>query len=184
MTEVTAGLSHAILSCRDLPRMLDFYVDELGFTVTDRGDLGDALGGGEVAFLALDPSAAHHNLGLLSGRDADSTESALNHLAFQLPDLSAWRKKVEAVERSSSATQVGHINHCISWSMYLCDPEGNRIEFFVLTPFYVPQPIFDKLDISLSNEEIIRTTEDAYRDRPGFKPMDDWKASWQTAAAQ
>ena len=184
MSEVSAGLSHAILACRDMSRMLAFYVDELGFTVTDRGDLGGALGGAEIAFLALDPSAAHHNIGLISGRDAEGTETALNHLAFQLPDLPAWRKKVEAVEASSSATEVGHVNHCISWSMYLCDPEGNRIEFFVLTPFYVPQPIFDKLDISLSNEDIVRTTEETYCERPGFKLMADWKASWQAAAAQ
>ena len=68
--------------------------------------------------------------------------------------------------------------------MYLCDPEGNRIEYFVLTPFYVPQSVFDKLDISLSNDEIVRATEETYRDRPGFKPMADWKASWQASAAQ
>ncbi len=180
MTAVSAGLGHAILNCRDVGRMVAFYVDELGVIVTDRG----TLDGIEAVFMALDPTAAHHNLALIGGRDAAATETALNHLAFQLPGLAMLRQKIAAVETSGNKTDMGLVNHCISWSMYFRDPEGNRIEFYVESPFFVPQPVGDTLDMSLSDEEIVRAPEAAYRDRPGFQTMAAWKAGWQTAAAQ
>lgn len=179
MTNQAATLGHAILYCRDVARMEAFYVDEMGFVVTDRGNVD----GTEFVFTAIDPTAHHHNLALVSGRDADGVETALNHLAFKLPTLPDLRKRVDAAQISDSASKIGFTNHCISWSMYLRDPEDNRIEFYVESPFFVPQPLADPLDISLSDAEIVRTTEETYRDRPGFQPMAEWKASWQTAVA-
>ena len=38
------------------------------------------------------------------------------------------------------------------------------------------QPIIDKLDFSLSDEEILRVTEETYSDHEGFRPMSEWRA--------
>ena len=39
--------------------------------------------------------------------------------------------------------------------MYFFDPEGNRIELYVRTPYKVPQPLGDAIDIMGStNEEL------------------------------
>ena len=38
--------------------------------------------------------------------------------------------------------------------MYFFDPEGNRLELYVRTPYKVPQPLGDPIDLSMSNEEL------------------------------
>ena len=50
------------------------------------------------------------------------------------------------------------------------------MEFFWDTPWYVKQPIIDSLDFSLSDEEILRVTEETYSSYEGFRPMSEWRA--------
>ena len=50
------------------------------------------------------------------------------------------------------------------------------MEFFVDTPWYMKQPIVAPLDFSLSDDEILRVTEETYRDTEGFRPMSEWRA--------
>ena len=37
--------------------------------------------------------------------------------------------------------------------MYFFDPEGNRIELYVRTPYKVPQPMGDPIDIMASTDD-------------------------------
>jgi hypothetical protein len=62
--------------------------------------------------------------------------------------------------------------------MYFRDIEGNRLEFFCDTPYYVRQPIVEPLDIPLDVPEADawRAIEAKYGRDPSFKPMADWKA--------
>ena len=55
------------------------------------------------------------------------------------------------------------------------DPEGNRIEVFVNSPWYVEQPVADPLDLDLSDAEIARKTELDYQTYPGFQPRSQWQ---------
>ena len=66
------------------------------------------------------------------------------------------------------------VNHGIAWSLYCHDPEGNRIEMFVDSPFYVRQPHVSTLDLSLSDDEILQETRDKFGDDLSFKPLSDW----------
>ncbi|MFQ5636195.1 MAG: FkbM family methyltransferase [Gammaproteobacteria bacterium] len=61
--------------------------------------------------------------------------------------------------------------HGNAWSVYFNDPEDNRIEIYVHTPWHVPQPHVHPFDISLSNEEIMAQTEAHCRADPGFMPV-------------
>src|SRR3546814_17587325 len=47
-------------------------------------------------------------------------------------------------------------NHGIGWSIYFPDPEGNLLECFVDSEWYVDQPVLTPLDFSQSDEEIGR----------------------------
>ncbi len=67
------------------------------------------------------------------------------------------------------------MSHGNSWSVYFKDPEGNRLEVFMDTPWYVQQPQREVLDFSLSDEEIHETTVARYGDNETFRPVEDWR---------
>ena len=62
--------------------------------------------------------------------------------------------------------------------MYFLDPEGNRLEFFCDTPWYVEQPHRVALDFSLSDEELLERFIPAFKKfNPAFER--DWvKKVW------
>jgi catechol 2,3-dioxygenase len=62
-----------------------------------------------------------------------------------------------------------------AWSVYFSDPEGNRIEMFRDTPWYVPQPPGFEIDLDQSEDELYRETEAICRAQPGFKPIEEWR---------
>ncbi|WP_457824679.1 VOC family protein, partial [Staphylococcus aureus] len=45
-------------------------------------------------------------------------------------------------------------NHGNSWSIYFKDPEGNILELYTATPWYVSQPWRVALDLSQTDEQI------------------------------
>jgi len=57
--------------------------------------------------------------------------------------------------------------------VYFLDPEGNRIELFVQTPWYMP-PVSVLLDLHLSDEEIYRVTEAMVERTPGHMTRTEW----------
>src|SRR5262249_53538968 len=71
---------------------------------------------------------------------------------------------------------ISPICHGNAWSVYFQDPEGNRIEMFCDTPWYLPQPLGFKIDLDKPEDELFRETEAYCRDREGFKPMEAWRA--------
>jgi catechol 2,3-dioxygenase len=61
--------------------------------------------------------------------------------------------------------------------LYVTDvAKGNRIEMFCDTPWYVPQPLGFPIDLDKSDEELYRETEATCRAKPGFKPIEEWRA--------
>jgi catechol-2,3-dioxygenase len=61
-------------------------------------------------------------------------------------------------------------------SVYFRDPEGNRLELFVDTPWYVKQPLRIPMDMQLSDRELWAWAEAEARKQPGFKPVEQWRA--------
>ena len=71
---------------------------------------------------------------------------------------------------------VVRIDSASSPDAWYKDPEGNQIEMFCDTPWYVPQPCGFKIDLDKSEDEVFRATEAYCREQPGFKPMEEWRA--------
>lgn len=67
-------------------------------------------------------------------------------------------------------------------SIYFSDPEGNTVEVYIDTPYYVAQPHGDALDLSKSDEELMRETEAICRADPTFMPLEEWRAKFQRVA--
>jgi catechol-2,3-dioxygenase len=69
------------------------------------------------------------------------------------------------------------VSHGNALSVYFLDPEGNRIELFVDTPWYVEQPVRVPIDMKLADAEIWAWAEREARKLPGFKPQEEWRSA-------
>lgn len=67
-------------------------------------------------------------------------------------------------------------SHGAALSVYAPDPEDNILEFFVDMPYYVDQPFFEPIDISLPDEDILQQNEAMCRKAKGFRPFADFRA--------
>jgi catechol-2,3-dioxygenase len=154
----------------DPARMEDFYTRVLGFSVTDRG----LLGATRLVFLSRD-AREHHQIVLASGRPEGLPFNPINQISFRMAEFSGLREMHRrlAAEKVRELYPVSHGN---ALSVYFLDPEGNRLELFIDTPWHCRQPLRIALDISLSDEEIWAWVEAEARKQPDFMPIDDWRA--------
>lgn len=162
-------VGHVGLYVSDLDRMLNFYQKIFGFAVTD-ASRNDSR---SIVFLTADPTS-HHQLVLVTGRP-DSEQHLMNQLSFRLKTLS----ELQGVYKKLVAEGVPNLEpltHGIAWSVYFPDPDGNRVEAYVDTPWYITQPHRTAIDLAAPQDEIFKQTEKLCRDAPGFKPMEQWSA--------
>jgi catechol 2,3-dioxygenase-like lactoylglutathione lyase family enzyme len=165
------NLSHVGLFVTDMPRMVDFYTNFLGFAESDRGKLSD--GKGEIVFMTRDPRE-HHQLVLATGRPAELPFNIVNQLSFRVDSLDTLRELRRGL-KSEHATELGPVSHGNALSVYFRDPEGNRVELLIDTPWYVPQPCRIPVDLSLPDHELWAKLETDARALPGFKSREAWK---------
>lgn len=170
--------SHVFLHVRDMARMVAFYTDVLGFEVTDRGDAG----GRAVAFLSQVPTD-HHQIAFLgpAANEARADESALpntrvGHFAFRVPALAEVRALHRRLQADARVTEVNPITHGNAWSLYFADPEGNGIEVFCDSPWHVRQPQGGTWDPAAAEADIHAATRAAFKDAPGFGPIERYYA--------
>jgi catechol-2,3-dioxygenase len=159
----------------DPARMEDFYTRVLGFAVTDRGALETAQGKVDLVFLSRDPRE-HHQVVLASGRPPGAFNT-VNQISFRMADFAGLRE----MHRRLQAEKVGElapVSHGNALSVYFKDPEGNRIELFIDTPWYVQQPVRIAMDMSLSDADLWRWAESEARKLPGFKPAEEWSSAF------
>ncbi len=170
MAPAAAEFSHFGIYVTDLPRMEEFYTRVLGLVVTDRGPLKD---GPTLVFLSHDPDQ-HHQIVLATGRPPGPSYSVVNQISFKLPTLGDLQA-MHARAREEGIKEFRVVTHGNAWSIYFADPEGNRVELFVDTPWHTPQPFAEPFDIEAPAEAIYTETEAICRNRPGFITRADWR---------
>ena len=173
-----AQFSHLGFQVRDIDRMIDFYTRVMGLVVNDRGPY---YMGGEIAFLSRN-SQEHHQVVFASGRGEDGGKSILNQISFRLDSLEDL-KTYDEILKAEGVKGYNPKTHGNAWSIYFEDPEGNTIELYMDTPWYVSQPHGDALDLSLSNEEIFRLSEEMCRKDAHFKPVREWEEDMRSKLA-
>jgi catechol-2,3-dioxygenase len=166
------AFSHVGLFVAGLSRMEDFYARVMGFTVTDRGQLPSPQGLVDLVFLSRDPGE-HHQVVLASGRPEHLPFNIVNQLSFRVPDLATLRRFYEVLQ-AEEVDEMRPVTHGNAISLYFRDPEGNRLEVFMDTPWYCTQPCRVPLDFSKSDEEIMAWTESLVRELPGFTSHGEW----------
>jgi catechol 2,3-dioxygenase len=168
---VPLSMSHIGLYVHDLPRMEGFYARALGFTVTDRGKVR----GADIVFTSWDPKD-HHQVALVSGRPKDLAYNHINQISFRVASVEDLQAVWKRVKSEADVTDMRAMDHGNAWSLYFRDPEGNRLEVFCDTRWYVDQPCIEDLDLSLPADQI-RAKSDAFcRNAPGFKPIEQYQA--------
>ena len=160
----------------DLDALASFYESELGYLVTGRG-LRPAVGqvpAAEVVYLTRDPNQIAQ-LALVAGRPAE-IPSSINQVTFRVPSLPALRDVCERMYAHPKVDDYRPVDHGNSFSLYCNDPEGNTIELSRESAWYTPAPSAWPLDLSLSDEEMLRVSEERCHSVPGFMMRADWKA--------
>lgn len=120
------SIGHAVLKVRNLDRAEAFYNGVLGMPIAARHETMP------MTFFTL---GNHHDFAVLAvgdeAPDADPKGVGLFHVAFKvgdsIDDLRAMRDQIEA----RGATIQRTIDHNVSLSLYLSDPDGNGIELYV-----------------------------------------------------
>ncbi len=164
-----AQLAHVGFHVRDLDAMIAFYQRALGLVLTD---IGDYYMGGKIAFLSRDPTE-HHQVVLASGRTGDRAIKLINQISFKvesLEDLKTYYHWLTTI----GVDDINPRDHGNAWSVYFLDPEGNRIELYTPTPWYIEQPFGDPLDFSQSLETIRANTQARAERDPTFMSRERW----------
>lgn len=168
------GFSHIGIYVASMEAMRRFYTEVLGFTITDVGTLSVPTGQVDLVFMSRDPKE-HHQIVLASGRPADLSFNVINQISLRAENLGALKQFVAQLE-AAGATDIQPVTHGNAVSVYARDPEGNRIELFIDTPWYVSQPMRVPVDLSLSDDALMAHIEAHARALPGFEARADWEA--------
>lgn len=171
---VRLRISHIGLYVRDLALMEDFYTRVLGFTVTDRG----VVRGHRIVFTSWD-ARDHHQIVLVEGRPQELGFNHVNQISFQVPDLEAVQKTWRRVKDEPGVSDIQGISHGNACSVYFRDPEGNRLEVYCDSDWYVEQPCILPLDLARPTEELRREIDAYCRTAPGFRPIAEYRADME-----
>jgi catechol 2,3-dioxygenase len=119
------SLGHVVIRVTDIARAERFYGDVLGLPVCARMPPG----GPKMTFFSL---GDHHDFAIMEtpGDPASPTGPGLHHVAFRIGDnLDQLREARAKLEAAGVATTP--IDHEVSKSLYIADPDGNGVELYV-----------------------------------------------------
>src|SRR3954465_2868735 len=154
MGKVHARLAHMGIYVQDRDRMERFYTEVLGLMVTDHGE---GRAGMHLTFLSGNPQN-HHQLVLVTGRPDPAGFNPIQQMSFMVDSLADLRE-VHKRALSLGATEMRPVSQRSARSKYFKGPEGNTVEAYLEPPVPVPQPHGEPLDLSKSDDEILRATE-------------------------
>jgi len=142
------SLGHVGIYAEDLMKMRDFYSRVLGLTISDE-DLEER----GMSFFTADKEREHHEFVLMKGRVTRDDAKVIQQISFIVPSLDDLREFKARLEVEPDVKIERIVSHGIAFGMYFFDPEGNRIELYVRTPYKVPQPMGDPIDIMASTDD-------------------------------
>lgn len=169
MDKARPELAHLGIFVWDLAAMERFYSEVFGLVVTDRG-VG-AVFRNDLVFMTGNADQ-HHQLVLASGRQPDAPSTVMQ-ISFKVKTLAELRALRDGAITAGASDVLG-LNHGNAWSVYFNDPEGNRIEIYLDTPFHTPQPCGHPLRIEASESDLLEETRVLVAGLTGSKPRQDY----------
>lgn len=156
----------------DIAALEAFYTGLLDFTVTDRGQLPGPNGPRDLVFMSRDPDE-HHQLVLISGRPKELEFNPINQISLKADSLATLCAMYRTLK--ARGMQISPMTHGNAVSIYLHDPEGNRLELYFDLPWYVSQPMVVPVDLD-DEASLLQRLEAHARELPGFRPRAEWRA--------
>lgn len=158
------GINHLVLNVRNLEESHAFWTEIMGFQqVGELHPRPDRSNPPKMRFYSGDHSGElnHHDLALVEmpnlppppAWDMFNSPMAINHVAIALPNREAWLKQV-AFLQSRGVTFHRRINHGMTHSVYITDPNGYGIEVL----YELPREVWeDDIDAALNYAERLPT---------------------------
>jgi 2,3-dihydroxy-p-cumate/2,3-dihydroxybenzoate 3,4-dioxygenase len=112
-------LGHVVLNVKCYADAHRFWVDQMGFSISDHVP-------GRIAFLRCFPNPLHHTFALLQGE-----RDGLNHINFMVTDIDDIGCAMNRMKKAGVPIVFGPGRHLPSTSifLYLLDPDGMTAEY-------------------------------------------------------
>jgi catechol 2,3-dioxygenase len=125
--------------------MAAFYRDLLGMGVTLQGALPQL---GDFAFLSGQPETEFAELAFV-------TNPRARHIALRVGSLATLKAVYAEVKRRKIPLPSPALNHQVSLSLYLQDPEGNMVEIYWATGERAGEPMAEPVDLERPEAELL-----------------------------
>ena len=158
------GINHLVLNVRDLEESHAFWTEIMGFKqVGELHPRPDRPNPPKMRFYSGDHQGKmqHHDLALMempnlpppAAWSMSDSQVAINHVAIMLPSRAAWLKQI-AFLQSKGVTFHRRINHGMTHSVYISDPNGYGIEVL----YELPREVWEgDIDAALNYAEALPT---------------------------
>ena len=162
------GINHLVLNVRNLEESHAFWTEIMGFKqVGELRPRPDRPNPPKMRFYSGDHSGKmqHHDLALMempnlpppAAWSMSNSAVAINHVAITLPSREAWLQQI-AFLQSKGVTFHRRINHGMTHSVYISDPNGYGIEVL----YELPREVWEgDIDAALNYAEALPTEGEA-----------------------
>lgn len=159
------GVNHVVLNVHDIEESHHFWTDVIGLkqvgTLRPRPEMGDLPA---MRFYSgnHDGKLTHHDLALVENPslpprskewDVFGGPQAINHIAFAMPDRDSWLKKLAHLQAKGIKFNL-RVNHGVTHSVYINDPNGYGVELL----YELPRELWEgDIDAGLNYLELLPT---------------------------
>ena len=162
------GINHLVLNVRNIEESHAFWTEIMGFKqVGELHPRPDRPNPPKMRFYSGDHEGKmqHHDLALMempnlpppAAWSMSDSQVAINHVAITLPSREAWLKQI-AFLQSKGVTFHRRINHGMTHSVYISDPNGYGIEVL----YELPREVWEgDIDAALNYAEPLPTQGEA-----------------------
>jgi catechol-2,3-dioxygenase len=112
---------------------------------------------------------------LVSGRPDEVSFNVINQISLMADSIETLQEFHLRLQ-SAPVTELIAVTHGNALSVYCRDPEGNRIEIYVDTPWYVSQPCRVVMPVELPPDQLLNWAKEHASKLTGFKPRSEWRA--------
>jgi catechol 2,3-dioxygenase-like lactoylglutathione lyase family enzyme len=120
-------IGHVVLNVQDVHASAKFYVEHLGFSVSDV--YPDTMVPGGMVFMHFSPD--HHGVALVGSAKMPSTRSELNHMAFEVSMLDeVFRARNRLRDAGVPIVYEGRRRAGCQIAVEFLDPDGHHLEIY------------------------------------------------------
>lgn len=137
------GVNHLVLNVRDLEESHRFWTEIVGMKCVAALEPGKTMKMRFYSGMRENGDVSHHDLALAEvPKDVDATPQpwsmtpkgiGVNHVAICYPDRDSWLQQLEWIREKGVKFHL-RINHGMTHSVYISDPNGHGIELLYELP--------------------------------------------------